>query len=376
MALSLVLLIGAGLFVRSLQKAQAIELGFYSGPSAIVWPNLEMSGLVEEEGLVFQRDLKDRLSAIPGVTHVAMASRIPLGANINLTGVLPRGVEPLPDRDDYDVDQTRVGNGYFEAMGVPILRGRDFGVEDSADSPPVVVVSEAFARRFWPGEDPIGKTVEARSKTLEVVGMARDSKVRTLGEDPRPYIYFSASQNYDPVLMYLVRGVGSAPELVSQSRAAIKELRPGLVLLDIMTMNEHLAFMLFPPRMAALLLSVFGGLALVLSAIGLYGLVSYAVARRTREVGIRMSLGADALSVVGMVVGGSMRLVAAGGVIGLAIAGAVTWLISSYLYGIEATDVATFVGIPMLLAGVAFLAAFVPARRASRVNPVDALRSE
>jgi ABC-type antimicrobial peptide transport system permease subunit len=176
--------------------------------------------------------------------------------------------------------------------------------------------------------------------------------------------------------MYVVRGGGNASQLVAQSRAAIKELRSGLVILDIMTMNEHLAFMLFPPRMAALLLSVFGGLALFLSAIGLYGLVSYAVARRTREVGIRMSLGADSVSVIRMVVGDGMRLVLVGSVVGLAISGAVTWLISSYLYGIEATDVATFVGIPVLLTGVAFVAAYVPARRASRVNPVDALRTE
>ena len=375
-ALSLVLLIGAGLFVRSLQKAQAIELGFYSGPSAIVWPNLEMSGLSEEEGRAFQLELKDRLSAIPGVTGVAMASRIPLGANIRTTGVLPEGVEPLPDRDSYDVDATNVGDDYFEAMDVPLLRGRAFSAGDGAESTPVVIVSEAFARRFWPGEDPIGKTVEVRGRTLEVVGLARDSKVRTLGEERRPYIYFSARQSYDPGLMYVVRGGGSASQMVAQSRTALKELRPGLVILDIMTMTEHLAFMLFPPRMAALLLSVFGGLALSLSAIGLYGLVSYAVARRTREVGIRMSLGADAGSVIRMVVGGGMRLVIVGSVIGLAISGAVTWLISGFLYGIEATDLATFVGIPVLLTGVALLAAYVPARRASRVNPVEALRSE
>ena len=375
-ALSLVLLIGAGLFVRSLQKAQAIELGFYSGPAAIVWPNLEMSGLSEEEGRAFQLELKDRLSAIPGVTGVAMASRIPLGANIRTMGVLPEGVEPLPDRDSYDVDATNVGDDYFEAMDVPLLRGRAFSAGDGAESTPVVIVSEAFARRFWPGEDPIGKTVEVRGRTLEVVGLARDSKVRTLGEERRPYIYFTARQSYDPGLMYVVRGGGSASQMVAQSRAALKELRPGLVILDIMTMTEHLAFMLFPPRMAALLLSVFGGLALSLSAIGLYGLVSYAVARRTREVGIRMSLGADAGSVTRMVVGGGMRLVIVGSVIGLAISGAVTWLISGFLYGIEATDVATFLGIPVLLIGVALLAAYVPARRASRVNPVEALRSE
>jgi macrolide transport system ATP-binding/permease protein len=375
-ALSLVLLIGAGLFVRSLQKAQAIDLGFYSGPAAIVWPNFEMSGLSKEEGLVFQDEFKARLRAIPGVTHVTMASRIPLGANIRTMSVLPEGVDAPPERDGFDVDATSVGTECFEAMDIPLARGRAFSGGDIEDSPKVVIISEAFARRFWPGDDPLGRTVESRGVGYEIVGVARDSKVRTLGEGSRPYIYFSASQSYDPALMYLVRGTGNAAQLVAESRTAVKELRSGLVILDIMTMNEHLAFMLFPPRMAALLLSVFGGLALLLSAVGLYGLVSYAVARRTREVGIRMSLGADAVSVVRMVVGSGMRLVVVGSVIGLVVSAAVTWLISNYLYGIEATDIATFVGIPMLLASVAFVAAYVPARRASRVNPVDALRSE
>ena len=375
-ALSLVLLIGAGLFVRSLQKAQSIDLGFYSGPAAIAWPNFEMSGLSEAEGLVFQDVFKKRLLAIPGVTHVTMASRIPLGANIRVTSIVPEGVDLPPDRDGFDIDITSVGADYFEAMDVPLVRGRGFLAGDTPEAPYVVVVSEAFARRFWPDQEPVGRTVQSRDVDYEVVGVARDTKVRTLGEGPRPYIYFSANQQYDPTLMYLVRGRGSADQMVGEARAAIKELRSGMVILDIMTMDEHLAFMLFPPRMAALLLSVFGGLALLLSAVGLYGLVSYAVARRTREVGIRMSLGADAVSVVRMVVGGGMRLVAVGSVIGLAVAAAVTWLISNYLYGIEATDVATFVGIPTLLAGVAFVAAYVPARRASRVNPVDALRTE
>ena len=375
-ALSMVLLIGAGLFVRSLQKAQAIDLGFYSGPSAIVWPNLEMSRISEGEGRALQLELKERLSAIPGVTGVAMAGRVPLGANVQTNGILPEGAEPPFGQDQYDIDAVSVGDDYFEVLDIPLLQGRAFSSVDVEESEPVTIVSEAFARRFWPGENAIGKTVERGDRTLRVVGVARDTKVRTLGEEPRPYIYFSARQSYNPALSYVVRRGGNAAQLVSQSRTALRELRSDLLIFDAVTMEEHLALMLFAPRMAALLLSVFGGLALLLSAIGLYGLVSYAVSRRTREVGIRISLGADTGSVIRMVVGDGMRLVLVGSAIGVVISGAVTWLISNFLYGIGATDVATFVSIPALLVGVAFVAAYVPARRASRINPVEALRTE
>jgi predicted permease len=375
-SLSLVLLIGAGLFVRSLQKAQAIEPGFYDGPAAMVWPNLDMSLIGAEEGPALQEAITRRLESITGVTHVTAAGRLPLGMNVQTTGVLPAGAEPPEGLDRFDVDNVTVGDRYFETMEVPVVRGRAFNEGDVPGGNPVVVVSEAFVRRFWPNTDPIGQTVESRGAEHVVVGVARDTKVRTLGEAPRPYIYFSARQRYNPAIMYVLRGNVAPSTMVAQSRAALRELRPDLVVLEAKTMDEHLSIMLFAPRMAALLLSVFGGLALALAAIGLYGLISYAVARRTREVGIRISLGAGAGDVVRLVVGGGMRLVVVGSAIGMLLSATVTWLISSFLYGIGTMDVATFVSIPALLIGVALLAASVPARRATRVNPVEALRSE
>lgn len=375
-ALSFVLLIGAGLFVRSLQKAQTIDPGFDTSAAAIVWPNLEMSLVQEDEGRILQQEMVARVSSIPGVTGVALVSRMPLGAGIQTTGALPEGVEAPEGRETLDIDDTNVDAAYFELMSVPILRGRNFNTGDVPESEPVAIVSEAFVRAYWPGETGLGKTIENGGRTFRVVGVARDTKVRTLGEAPRPFFYRNAMQLYSPAVYFVVRGTSPAPQLVVQTRASIKEVLDDVVFLQAQTMQEHLSLMLYLPRMAALLLAVFGGLALSLSGIGLYGLVSYSVARRTREVGVRMSLGADRVQVVRMVVGGGMKLVAAGGVIGIGLAAMVTWLLARFLYGIGSMDVATFVLIPVLLVGVALVAAYIPARRASLVNPVDALRSE
>jgi predicted permease len=374
--LSFVLLIGAGLFVRSLQKAQSIDPGFDTSAAAMVWPNMEMSYITEEEGAVLWEELVQRAAALPGVTGVTLADRIPLGFAVQTTNLLPDGVAPPEDLDAFAVDHAVIDEHYFEVMAVPVVAGRGFAPTDVAENEPVVVVSAAFARRFWPGEAALGRTLSRRDREYRVVGVARDTKVRTLGESPRPYVYFAHRQNYSPVLNIVVHGILPEPELLGQLQTMVRETRSDLVVLSASTMREHLALPLYAPRMAAMLLGVFGGLALVLSGIGLYGVVSYSVARRTREVGIRMSLGADARKVVGMVVAGGMRLVAVGGILGLILSATVTWLLSRFLYGISTTDVATFVAIPLVLTAVAMVAAFIPARRASRVNPVEALRTE
>jgi predicted permease len=374
MALSFVLLIGAGLFVRSLQKAQMINPGFDIGPAALIWPMVDLSGYeTEEEQAAILRTLEDRLLAHPRIQSLAIADRLPLGVGVQTGGYLLPGIPSETPDGDHDIDNANVMPGYFQAMGVPIVQGRAFQPAD-LDGPPVVIVSEAFVRQYYPGQDMVGRSIQdSGGNDLRIVGVARDTKVRTLGESPRPYIYethrFSGME-------FVVRGAGTSEELLAAALEVVHEVDPDLMLFEAKTMNEHLALMLFPPRMAALLLSVFGGLALLLSAIGIYGVVSYAVARRTREMGIRISLGASARDVVAMAVRGGMRLVVLGGGIGVALAGAVTWSISGFLYGIGPTDIVTFAAIPLLLVGVALLAAFVPARRASLIDPVRALKSE
>ncbi|MGD2070155.1 MAG: ABC transporter permease, partial [Gemmatimonadota bacterium] len=329
-----------------------------------------------EEVRAFYQRYEERLLAHPAVDAVATADRLPLGAGVQTRGYILPGVPSESPDGDHDLDNATVSPSYFEAMGVPILRGRGF-VDSDRDGEPAAVVSEAFVRRFYPGEDVVGRTIEAgEGNPLRIVGVAADTKVRTLGEDPRPYVYHVQGQGTFFSSQFVVKGQGTSEELLREARQALDEVDPDMVVMEAKTMNEHLAIMLFAPRMAALLLSVFGGLALTLAAIGIYGVVSYAVSRRTRELGIRMSLGASAGDVVRMAVGGGMRLVLAGGVVGVLLAGGVTWTLKSYLYGIGTTDLATFALIPMILSGVALLAAFVPARRAASVDPARTLRVE
>jgi predicted permease len=301
--------------------------------------------------------------------------RVPLGFGFQTRGVVPEGFQLPEGVDDVEIDYGAVGPSYFEALEIPILRGRAFSDEDVPESESVAIVNEAFVQQYWPGESGVGKTVEDRA-TLRIVGVAANTKSRTLGEDPRPQIFINHAQGYIPSLFIFVRGTIPEAQILGQLQSIIRTARSDLVVMDGLTMTEHMKLPLFAPRLAAILLTVFGSLALVLSGIGLYGVVSYTVSQRTREVGIRMSLGADAMQVVRMVVGSGLKLVAVGGFFGLILSGAVTWVLSSFLYGIGTLDVATFIMIPALLTAVAGIAAFVPARRASRLNPVDALRRE
>ncbi len=376
-AFSFVLLIVAGLFVRSLQKAQAIDPGFYTGPAAMVTPMASLASYKsDEEKEAYYRTLEERLLADPDIDQVAMADRFPLGMSIQTSDfVLPGVPSPRPD-GVWEIDNAHVSPGYFPAMDVPILRGRAFASSDG-EGEAVAVVSEAFVQRFYPGRQVVGRTIETRrGSRVRIIGVARDTKVRTLGEAPRPYLYRLQGQSGAPALEIVTRGRGSSARILAATLRVVKDVDPDVPIFEAKTMNEHLSLMLFPPRMAALLLSVFGALALALAAVGIYGVVSYTVSRRTREVGIRMSLGASATDVVAMAVRSGMRLVMIGGVIGVVLAAAVTWSISRYLYGIGATDLATFVVIPLLLGGVAFAAAFVPALRASAVDPACALRAD
>ena len=376
-SLSFVLLIGAGLFVRSLQKAQRIDPGFDTGPAALIWPMPEMSGYdTEEKRRIFTETFEERLLAHPAIDAVAQADMIPLGGGVQTNSYILPGVPSNSPDGDHDIDGATVTPGFFGGMGIPILRGRGF-TKDDVEGEDVVIVNEAFVSRFYPGEDLVGRTIQNRGGSpLRIIGISGTTKIRTLGEAPRPAVYrLDGQANYLP-LQVVVRGRATSERLLEATRQVLDELDPDMVVMDAKTMNEHLALMLFPPRMAALLLSVFGALALTLAAIGIYGVVSYSVSKRTREMGIRRSLGATTRDIVGMAVAGGMRLVAIGGVVGIVLAAAVTWSISRFLYGIGATDLITFAAIPLILSAVAFVAAWVPARRAGAVDPVRALRTE
>ena len=390
-ALSLVLLIGAGLFLRSLRQAQAIDPGFEPGRVLVAPLNINLLRYTRPQGAEFYRQLVERVEALPGVESASLARVVLLSGAARQSSVLVEG-QGGPDRVDRSegtgggeevAQQTTLANvvglGYLQTMGIALLRGRDFGSQDREGAPGVVIINETFARRHFPGQDPLGRRISLngpRGPWREIVGMTRDGKYRTLGEAPAPFVHLPLAQNHETGMTLHVRAAGDPAGLVAAVRGEIRGLERNLPATDIRPLTEQISRSLFPARMGAALLGVFGLIALLLATVGLYGVMSYAVARRTRELGVRMALGAQPGDVLRLVLREGMTLIAAGVGLGLAGALAVTRLLASFLYGVSTTDPATFAGLAALLAAVALLASLIPARRAARVDPMVALRQE
>lgn len=377
-AISMVLLLGAGLFIRSLSSAQDMDIGFSARDGAIAWVFMGISGIEQDQQELMIQTLEERALAIPGVDRVATAEVVPLGMGLQMTNWDIPGAEPPTGREHFSIRYNVVSSSYFDVMGIPIVTGRAFSPEDRTDAEEVAIISEATARRYWPGESPVGKEIirASRERTYRIVGVAKDTKVWTLGEEFQPYVYLARRQNNVMSAQFIARGSIPDAQIASQLRRMIQDTDSRLVIMESKTMAEHLSIQLFPPRAAAGLLGVFGLLALILATTGLYGTVAFSVSKRTREMGIRLSLGADAGQVVGMVLRGAMGLVMVGGVLGLVLSFGLAKAVSGFLYGTSAFDAVTFIGVPTVLLGVAALAAFLPARRASKVNPVQALKTE
>jgi predicted permease len=378
MAMSVVLLVGGGLFVRSLAAANRADLGFSVRDAGIAYLDLSVSGVPPAEyGLVTQ-ELLERVRGLPGIESATAASHIPFlfGASGGFYDI--PGVESPGEGAGNNVRRAEVDPAFFETLGVPLVMGRGFSVDDRPGTPRVAVVNETAARLFWAGQSPIGRVFSrvGSQREIEVVGVVGDTKMDGLGDPPRPFFYFPLAQALDPDLIVVARGQPAPEAITVLLRDAIREVDPDLVVMDLKTMEENIGVVLFPVRVAALLLGTFGVLALALASVGLYGVVSYSASRRTQEMGIRVSLGADAGVVRTMVVGGALRLVALGGAVGLAVALALAQLMRPALFGIDPWDPATVLGVPLLLGLVATAAAAIPALRASRVSPVEALRYE
>ena len=377
-ALSLVLLVAAGLFLRSLQATQAVDPGFGQDPAGLLTVTVPSNRYAEEEGRLFVQRLIERTRQLPGVDAVGLVDNLHLSPlNIQWIEFNVDGFETPQGRNGHIADRTAVDAEFFEAAGVRVLRGRNFTDLDTPESDPVAIVSDALARQFWPEEEAIGRVLRRTSGTdIRIIGIASDAKVRTLGEAPRPFVYLPYSQDYTASVTLVAKTSVDAETTARDMMLAARELDPELMIFESKTMSRHIGSMLLAARLGALVLTAFAGLALTLSMIGLYGIVSYSVSQRTREVGIRISMGADASSVVRMLTASGMRLVAYGGAVGLVLSLLLAVLMSRLLFGVGPFDLLTFLAVPLVLAGVALLAAYVPSRRASRVDPIIALRAE
>jgi macrolide transport system ATP-binding/permease protein len=375
-AASLVSLIAAGLFLRDLNHAQAIDPGFETKGVLVMDFNLGREGYTPERGGVFYDQLVERVGALPGVRGAAIAQSAPLAGGISRS-IFPEGADTTT-RDRILVQVNTVGLGYFQTIGIPIVHGRDFTRADTVTSPKVVVVNQTMAQQFWKGEEALGKRFKffGDADYTTVIGVARDSKYNGVAEEPLPFIYQALLQDYTPAGTLHVRSAGDAASLAAPVRREVQQLDPTLSLFDVRTLEEQVGESLQPQKMNVVLLGVFGVLALLLAAIGLYGVASYSVSQRTREIGVRMALGARPSSVLALVLGHGMILVGAGLTVGLVVAYVVSSFTQALFAGVSPHDPATFIVTAAGLGAIALLATYVPARRATRIDPLIALRTD
>jgi predicted permease len=379
-SLSLVVLICAGLSVRSMWNAGRIDPGF--DPAGVVDASFDVSmrGLTPEQGAEFYKQLRQRADSLPGVISTAYASNVPLSFEIRDTEATAEGKnQSLEPRQWPAVDNATVGSNYFATMRVGLVEGREFSERDTSSAPRVAVINQTLARQFWPNEDAIGKRLRIsgdKENMYQVIGVVRDGKYRTLGEDARPYLYLSLLQRYEAGQRLLVRTAGDPRALLPVLRQEAKQLDPRVPILGLQTLQETTSVSLLLPKTGAALFGLFGLIGAVLASVGIYAVVSFTAGQRTREIGIRMSLGAQRRDVLKLVLGDGMRLTLIGVAIGLAITVAFTRLLSAILFGIRPTDALTLAGVSLLFLAVALLAGAIPARRAARVDPLVALRHD
>ena len=375
MALSLVLLISAGLFIQNLAASTALDKGFNAENLVLAALDPSLQGYEREQTEQFYRDLITRVEAYPGVSAAAMGESVPLSFSNSDTSVEIPGYDPSPE-ERMSIRYNRVSPGYFQAMGIPVTRGREFTEEDRSEGPGAIIVNQHFADRFWPGEDPIGKQVNSNGMERFVVGVVPTGKYGTLSEAPLDHQYFPLAQSFTGGGYLHVRTAGDPEAMIQPLREIVRELDPDLPIFDVKTMNTHLGIALMPARLAGIVLGAFGLLGLLLAAVGIYGVMAYSVAQRTREIGIRVAIGANQGDVTGMVVRQGFRLVLIGGGVGLLAALGASQIIKRLLLSGRGLDPVSFLGVPFVLGAVALLATYLPARKAARVDPVRALKYE
>jgi macrolide transport system ATP-binding/permease protein len=375
-SLSLLLLICAGLFIRSFLRAQQINLGFNPHNMLIASYDLFPAGYSDASGAEFDRQVVAKLESLPGVQSVALASRLP-GFSPGSTSVKPEGYVPQPN-ESTEMPMAIVTPNYFQTMQIPLAQGRDFSLQDTRNSQRAVIVSEAFVNRYWPHQEPLGKRLNqgVTHEWCTVVGVARDSKMTRLDDEPTPFVYLPLYQVYQAAMIVNARVVGDPMTYGKTVERTLHELNADLVVFDVTSLESSERISSFPQRIAGTFVGAFGLLALLLAGVGIYGVTAYTTRQRTHEIGIRMALGANKDDILRLVLGQALRLVLVGVALGLAASFVLTRYLSSLLLGVTSTDALTFSGVALLLCAVALAACFLPARRATRLDPMAALHYE
>ena len=374
-----VLVASSLLFVRSLVNAKAIDPGFPTKDAIDVAIDLGPRQLNDTAGLAFYDRLLEASRVIPGVRSATLANVVPLSGSNNETSIWMEGAARDPGQRPPRVYFNVVATDYFSTLDIPLLRGRDVVATDASAAPPVVIINETMARRFWPVGDALGRRFSISGTAgpwIEVVGIARDTKYNSLGETTPAFAYLPLAQHYQSTMVLQIRSSASAHAIGQEVGRIVRGLDPQLPTMRAIPLETDMRVALLPAKLGASLLGSFGTLALLLAAVGIYGVASFGVARRTREIGIRSALGAQRSDVLGLVVGESMRRVGIGLGVGLMVALGVARVLASQLYGVGMIDPLTFTLTPLVLGGVALLASWIPARRATRVDPLVALRNE
>ena len=373
--LSVVALVGAALFLSSLENALRVDPGFERDHLAVVSFDLDSQGFDEARGQQVLRQVAEEAAALPGVRSAAIGENLML-ADTGGRHSLRTDSPAAPADHPVIAQQSSVGPGYFATLGIPILRGRAFSAADRADSRPVVVVNRTLAERFWPGESPLGKRFSVSRRVVEVVGVARDVKYETLGEEPQLYVYRPMAQEYTAAATLHVRTRDAPAAALAAMRRRMQALMPEMPLTRVKTMSEVVDALLWAPRVCAVLLTLFGAVALILVMIGIYAVIAHSIAQRQREIGIRMALGAQRSDVVRLFLRQGIQAVAVGLACGLVGALLAVSAISDLLFGIDPRDPAVFVATALLLAVVAAVASYLPTHRATAVSPLVVMRQE
>src|SRR6202034_3628717 len=376
MVLATVLLMGAGLLLRSLHNAESKGPGFNSNHVTVAAFDLRATDYTGQQGAAYFDHLIERIRAYPGIQSVSLERHVPLWfTGRGYTSVKIQGYTPEPT-EDMGIDCNVVGPNYFQTLQIPLMNGRDFAEQDRIDAPKVVIVNQTMANRFWPGTNAVGHQVHVWGEWRTVVGVAHDIKYHRMNEDPRSFIYLPQLQADGTDANILVRAAIPTAAVISDVRAAAKSLDTKVQPIETDDLEGLLHVSLFANRIAATLASVLGAVGMLLAAIGIYGVLSYSVNQRLREIGIRIALGAQTKDVLRLVVGHGLRLALFGAALGAIVSILARRGMSRLLFGINATDPMTFVVVLCVVTSAAALAAYIPARRATRVDPIAALRHE